>query len=233
MGTLSALYHREHTGKGQRVDISMLDSCLSFMVFNLVHYLSGGGILGREGSRHLSIVPYGVFNTKKGYLALAPSWPRIARVVGADWMIDDPRFQTTELRLKNRDLLEETLQEHLLQSEAEDWIELMKIEDIPAAVVYDESQVVADPQVHHNHMLLNLEHPLGGKVQTIGNPVKMPGLIDEEIYEEAYTAAPVLGQHQDEVIKGILGYSQEKFDQLMAEEKAQREALSESLHKKY
>lgn len=232
IGVISALYQRERTGKGQKVDVSMLDSCLSFMVFNLVYYLVGGRVLGREGSRHLSVVPYGVFNTKKGYLALAPSWPRIARVVGADWMLDDPRFATTELRLKNRDLLEGTIQERLLQAEAADWVELMKVEDTPAAVVNDESQVVTDPQVLHNKMLFNLKHPLGGEVKMIGNPVKMPGLIDEESYEEAYTAPPTLGQHLPQVLREVLGYSQEKIDKLMAEEKAHREELSVALHKK-
>lgn len=230
IGVISALYHRERTGKGQRVDISMLDSCLSLMIFNLVHYLCGGQILGREGSRHLSIVPYGVFNTKKGYLALGPSWPRIARVVGADWMIDDSRFQTPELRLKNRDLIERTLQEHLVQAEAKDWMALMEVEDIPAAMVNDESQVVTEPQVLHNKMLLTLKHPLGGEVKTIGNPVKMPGLIDEEAYEETYTAAPTLGQHQQGVLKEMLGYSDEKIGKLMEEEKAHREEFSLTLY---
>jgi crotonobetainyl-CoA:carnitine CoA-transferase CaiB-like acyl-CoA transferase len=233
IGAISALYHRERTGKGQKVDVSMLDSCLSLMIFNLVHYLCSGKVLGREGSRHLSVVPYGVFNTKKGFLALAPSWPRIARVVGADWMIDDPRFETTELRLKNRDLLEGTIQEHLLQAEAKDWMALMEVEDVPAAMINDESQVVTEPQVLHNKMILSLKHPLGGEVKTVGNPVKMPGLIDEEAYEETYTAAPTLGQHQEEVLRDILGYSQEKIAQLVEEEKEHREELSVSLHKKY
>ena len=232
IGTLSALYHREQTGKGQQVDVSMLDSCLSLMVFNLVHYLCGGPVLGREGSHHLSVVPYGVFATKKGYITLGPCWPRIARVMGADWMIDDPRFATPALRLQNRDLLEGTIQEHLLQGEAKDWLELMIVEDIPAAIVNDESQVVTEPQVLNNKMLLTLKHPLGGEVKTVGNPVKMPGLIDEESYEEGYTAAPTLGQHQYEVLRGVLGYSEEKIQKLMAEEESHREQLSVSLHKK-
>ncbi|MFC1869735.1 CaiB/BaiF CoA transferase family protein [Chloroflexota bacterium] len=231
IGVSSALYHRGLTGKGQKVDISMLDSCVSLMAYSLSYYFCGGGIPGPEGSRHLRIVPYGVFNTKKGYIALAVSWPRIARVVGADWMIDDPRFQTHELRVEHRDLLEGTIQECLMQTEAKDWLELMKEEDIPAALVNDVSQVVTEPQILHDQMILSLKHSLGGEVKAVGNPVKMPGLIDEAAYAGTYQAAPTLGQHQQEILGALLGYSEERINRLKAEAEKHREELAIRLHK--
>lgn len=232
IGVIAALYHRERTGKGQKIDVSMLDACVSLMAYYISYYLCGGPVPAPQGSGHLAVVPYGVFNTKKGYLALGVGWPRIARIIGADWMIDDPRLQTQEGRVQNRELIDQTIQKHLLQAETPDWLELLKVGDIPAARVNDVAQVVTEPQVLHNKMILTLKHPLGGEVRGVGNPVKMPGLIDEESYEETYSAAPTLGQHQQEVVQEILGYSQERIDRLMAEEKAHREELTASLHKK-
>jgi crotonobetainyl-CoA:carnitine CoA-transferase CaiB-like acyl-CoA transferase len=231
IGVIAALYHRERTGKGQKVEVSLLDSCVSLMANFISFYLCGGPVPEPVGSSHLSVTPYGVFDTKKGYIALGPSWPRIARVVGADWMIDDPRFETHELRVKNRELLEGIIQQNLLQGEAKDWLELMEVEDIAAVGVNDVSQVVSEPQLLHNKMILTLKHPLGGEVKVAGNPVKMAGLIDEESYKETYTAAPTLGQHQQEILGEIMGYSEEKIQRLMEEEKKHREELSISLHK--
>jgi len=94
IGTLSALYDRERTGKGRKIDVAMQDACISLLSYHFCEYFCTGVIpkpLSHSG--HAFSVPYGVYKTKKGFIAIGPSWPRIARAIGADWLIDDPRFK--------------------------------------------------------------------------------------------------------------------------------------------
>ena len=115
-----------------------------------------------------------------------------------------------------------------MEAPAEDWLELMAIEDIAAAPVNTLDKVAIDPQVQHRHMVLELDHPLGGKIKLTGNPVKMPGSIDDS----NYSPPPTLGQHNDKVLGDLLGYSKEKIDNLLEEGIAHMEELSQHLHKR-
>ena len=115
-----------------------------------------------------------------------------------------------------------------METPAEDWLELMNTEDIAAAPVNTLDKTTVDPQVQHRHMVLELDHPLGGKVRLVGNPVKMPGSIDDS----HYLPPPTLGQHNYEVLGGILGYSKGKIDKLLEEGKSHMAELSEHLHKR-
>lgn len=219
VGALSALYERERTGKGRKIDISMQDVCISFLSYHFCQYFLTGIVpKPLDHSGHAFSVPYGVYKTKKGYIAIGPSWPRIARVIGADWMIDDPRFKDWEGRDRNREELNRIIEEHLAQAEAEDWINLFEAEDIPAGLIKSIDQVVVDPQVLHQRMILTLKHPLGGEIKLAGNPIKMDGISEEE-----YTAPPTLNQHGHEILVGLLGYSEEKIKRLREEEKENEE----------
>lgn len=215
VGALAALSDRERTGKGRQIDVSMQDACLSFLSYQFCQYFCTG-ITPRplDHSGHAFSVPYGVYKTKKGYIALGACWPRIARAIGADWLIDDPRFKDWTGRDKNREELNAIVEEHLAQAEAEDWLEIFKVEDIPAATLQSIDEVLTDPQVLHRKMVLSLSHPLGGEVRLAGNPVKMEGLSEED-----YTAPPTLDQHGHEILSELLGYSEEKIEKLKQEEK--------------
>ena len=228
LGVCAALQQRERTGKGQLVDISLLDSCISTLVYEFTHYFCSGVVPGPIGSGHLAIVPYNAYNTKDGWLVIGPSWPRLARVLGLDWMIDDPRFSTQKARLEHKDEFDRLVQEKLMEAPAKDWLELMNVEDIAAAPVNTLDKVVVDPQVQYRNMVIELEHYLGGKVKMVGNPVKMPGSIDDS----AYMPPPTLGQHNHEVLGELLGYPEGKIDRLLEEGKAHMEKLSEHLHKR-
>ena len=118
--------------------------------------------------------------------------------------------------------------EKLMEAPAEDWLELMNVEDMAAAPVNTLDKVIVDPQLQHRHMILDLEHNLGGKVRMVGNPIKMPDSIDDS----DYTAPPTLGQHNDEVLLDLLGYSREKVDKLLEEGRAHLEELNEHLYKR-
>ena len=228
LGVCAALTQKERTGKGQLVDISLLDSCMAMLAYHFSYYFCSGIVPKALGSRHLSIVPYNVYNTKEGWLVIGPTWPRLARVLGLDWMIDDPRFSTQAARLQHIEEFDQIIQEKLMEAPAEDWLELMNIEDITAAPVNTLDKAAADPQAQHRRMVLELDHLLGGKIRLVGNPVKMPDSIDDT----DYLTPPVLGQHNYEVLGDLLGYSREKIDRLLEEGKAHMTELSEHLHKR-
>ncbi len=213
IGVCAALAARSHTGAGQKIDVSQLDSMVSLMGTHIAYYLCGGGVPGPEGSGHLTVTPYGAYPTKEGYLVLGPSWPRITRVIGAEWMQEDPRFRDRETRCQHKNELDGVLTERFLQEKAEDWLELLHVEDIPAAPVNTVDKTVADPQVRHNKMLVELKDSSGNRTQVAGNPIKA----SHGGGKEEFTLPPALGEHTDEVLSQLLHYSPEKLATLKKE----------------
>ena len=226
LGVAAALAKRAVTGEGQKVEISLLNTCISLLAYHLSYYFCSGDVPKRLGSGHLSVIPFGAYETKEGHIALGICWPRVARTIGAEWMIDDPRFSTQEERWKHRQEFEEIFREHFSKATAEDWEELFKVDDIPGGPVNTLDKAAIDPQVLHNKMVLNLKHPLGGEIKLAGNPVKMPGCIDEE-----YSPPPTLGQHSAEILSQLLGYSEEKIRKLREEQEKHIEELKAHVHK--
>ncbi len=214
IGILAALAERQRTGKGQKIDISLMDACISLLCYPLSYYFTTGIVPKPiSNSGHLILVPYGVYKTKKGYIALGVCWPRITRAIGAEWLAEDPRFKDLQARQEHRDELNAIIEEHLVKAEADDWMEIFKVEDITAAKVATLDEVVVDPQVLHQKMILNMEHPLGGEIKLAGNPIKIEGISEEE-----FTPPPTLNQHQHQILSELLGYSDEKIRRLREEE---------------
>jgi len=225
LGVAAALAQRAQTGKGTQIDTSLLDGQISTLVYHLLYYFCSGIACGPQRSGHLSLVPYGAFDTKEGYLTIGPCWPRICRVLGIEEIIDDPRFQTRESRVEYRDELEAIVQEAFTKEKAKDWLEVLHAERISAGPVNTLDQAAEDPQVLERRMVVEIEHPLGGKIKHVGNPIKMPE-IDEE-----FSPPPTLGQHNEDILVGLLGYSQDKIDRLREEEAEHAQELMESLQK--
>jgi crotonobetainyl-CoA:carnitine CoA-transferase CaiB-like acyl-CoA transferase len=213
IAVLSALAHRERTGEGRRIDVELLGSMMSAMAYEFSYYLCSGIVPGPMGSGHLALLPYGVYKCKEGYVAIGPSWPRLAKVIGADWMIEDPRFKQGEERLKHREEFNQAIEEHLAKAPAEDWLDLFYVEDIIAGPVNTIDKTVADPQVEARNIILSLPHSLGGEVRLAGNPMKMG-----DVEEDKYTAPPTVGQHNNEILRGLLNYSDERVAKLREEE---------------
>jgi crotonobetainyl-CoA:carnitine CoA-transferase CaiB-like acyl-CoA transferase len=142
-------------------------------------------------------------------------------------MIDDPRFATQDARWKHREEFEAVFKEACMKAEAKDWMELFRVDDIPAGVVKTVDEVAEDPQVKHNRAVISVKHPLGGEIKLSGNPMKMPGSIDED----EYSAPPLLDQHTDEILSELLGWTKEKIERKKAQEKKHAEELSAHIHK--
>jgi len=211
IGILSAYIVRQQSGIGQKVDISLLDGMMALLSYFASYYFLSKEIPQPQGSGHFSAVPYGAFKTKNGYLVIAEGWPRIARVLGIEQYIEDPRFITRADRLKNREELNKLLGQAFLQEETEVWMELLNAEDIAAAPVNTVEEALSDPQVLHRDMVVSIEHALGGKIKLVGNPVKLSDA------EQPFISPPTLGQHTEEIITELLGYSKEKIAELSME----------------
>lgn len=226
-GVMAALYQRERTGVGQRVETNLLDGQISNLTYQISYYLYSGLVPQPMGSGHLSLVPYRAYKTKEGYVSIGPSWPRLARVLDVEWMIDDPRFKDQASRVANREAFDEIIEKALQRETAEDWLEVFYAEDIVAGPVNTIDKAIEDPQILHNKMIVSMEHPLGGQIKAVGNPIHMPDSIVDE-----WVAPPLLGQHNDEILKGLLNYSDEKINVLREEEERHKEALMERIYKR-
>lgn len=206
-----ALHERTRTGKGQRVETSLMDVGVYLMTYHLVYYLLSGEVPPRLGNAHLGAVPHGIYRARDGqYVALGPCWPRIARVIGEEWLLDDPRFADMESRAAHREELDDVLRQAFLKLDAADWLEALRLDGIGAAAVNGVDQVVSHPQVEHQQMIFRLLHPKGGEVGLVDNPIHItggPAAAD-------YSPPPLLGQHTAEVLTQLLGYSVERLTEL-------------------
>ena len=203
MGILAALHERERSGRGQEVDISMLDGQISMLNYMAtMHFLSGENPWP-IGNSHFVHVPYNTFACADGFIVIAVItdnfWQNLKQVLGcAD--LDVPEYDTQPGRWRDRDFINRRLNEVLSRDSCANWLRRLEAQRIPCAPVNSFEQALSDPQVLHRNMVVELQHPSGGRTRGPGNPVKLsrtPG--------ETFTAAPTLGQHTDEVLRACLG----------------------------
>jgi len=225
IATLGALYQRERTGVGQEINVSLLGASVAFMGYHISYYTCSGILPEPLGSGYPFTVPYGAYKTAKGYVVLGPCWPRIASAIGADWLIDDPRFATAEARLQHRRELDMEIEKCLASADAEEWLEILYREDITAGPLQTVDEVVSDPQVNAINMILSLEHSLGGTIKVAGNPIMMESLQGE------HSPPPILGEHTEQVLRNLLHYSEDKLRELRTEQKAAAEDTGRHVRK--
>jgi CoA:oxalate CoA-transferase len=203
-GIMNALRVKEKTGRGQYVDVSMLEGQLGLLQGTIGSYLADGVVPEPMGTAYKALLPYQTFQTKTKDLALAVGSDRLWRifcpVMGLQDMMDDPRFATNAARSQNRAELIARLQGVFLNKPYEEWEALLLKHGIPVGAINTIDQVVEHPQVKARGMIAESDHPVAGKVKLVGVPVKLsetPGAVREP--------APLLGQHTDEVLQRYLG----------------------------
>jgi formyl-CoA transferase/CoA:oxalate CoA-transferase len=203
-GIMNALRVKDKTGKGQYVDISMLEGQLGLLQGTIGAYLADGEVPEPMGTAYKALLPYQTFRTKTRDLALAVGSERLWRIfcplMGLDDMLDDPRYATNASRNAHRETLITRLQEIFLTRPYEEWETLLLRHGIPVGAINRIDQVVQHPQVKARHMLVESDHPVAGQVTIVGVPVKLsdtPGSVREP--------APLLGQHTDAVLRQYLG----------------------------
>jgi len=203
-GILLALRVKERTGRGQAIDVSMLEGQMSLLGSMIGAYFADGELPQPMGTAYKALLPYQTFRTKTRDLALAVGseklWKVFCPAISRPELADDPRYRTNADRAKNRESLITALQETFLTRSYEEWEPLLLARGIPMGAINDIAQVVGHPQVAARGALVEMDHPRAGKVRMVGVPVRLsetPGAVR--------TPAPMLGEHTGEVLKELLG----------------------------
>jgi formyl-CoA transferase/CoA:oxalate CoA-transferase len=212
-GIMLALRVKEKTGRGQAIDVSMLEGQLSLLGSMIGAYFADGEAPAPMGTAYKALLPYQTFRTKTRDLALAVGseklWKVFCPVIGRPDMTDDPRYRTNADRVKNRDSLIKALQDVFSTRTYEEWEAVLLAAGIPMGAINSIGQVVEHPQVAARGTLVEMDHPRAGKVKMVGAPVRLsktPGSVR--------TPAPMLGEHTDEVLRDLLGLGKDEIADL-------------------
>lgn len=213
---LAALQYRNRTGKGQFIDIALFDSQLGWLANVASAYLLTGEPAQRYGNAHATIVPYQVFPTADGRLMLAvgndSQFAALCRVVDQpDWVRDD-RFQNNAARVNHRDTLIPLLESLLRKRPTHEWIDALLDAGVPCGPVNDIMAALNDPQAAARAMVQKIAHPKGGEVSMVGPVPKMS--VTQPLIR---SAPPSLGEHTEQVLRNLLGYSDERIQGLVAD----------------
>lgn len=216
IGVMIALYNRDRTGKGQMVDVGMLDCQVAILENAIARYLNLGIIPGPIGNRHPSITPFESFRTKDGYVIIAIGndhlWQKFCALVKQPDLAEDGRFATNPLRTEHQPALKAALIPIFAEKTTDEWLHLIKGAGIPVGPINTVDRVLADPSVIARHMIVTTHHPVAGEVKMAGVPIKLsdtPGSVDGP--------APVLGEHTREILKDMLAMKDEEIDALYQE----------------
>jgi len=215
IGILSALYNRTHTGKGQMVDVAMLD-CMVAILENAIARFTGSGIDPVPiGNRHPSIAPFTSVRTADGYINIACGndalWLKLCEIIERPDLATDKRYESNRSRCDHMPDLLPQLNEAMQGQPSSYWLKKLEEGHVPAGPINTISQVLSDPQVLARNMLLELAHPVAGMVKIPGSPLKL-----SDTPAEVRAPAPVLGQHNDEILAS-LGYSVQQIEGFRAE----------------
>jgi formyl-CoA transferase len=211
---LAALRHREKTGRGQYIDMALLDSVVAWLANVGSNYLVSGVNPARWGNAHPNIVPYEPFLTGDGaYIALAVGndlqWQKFCELAGLNGLAQDPRFATNPERVNNRKVLIPIVAAAMLKRPAEQWLTELNRLRIPCGPINTLDKVFSDPQVLHRGMVAEVPHPSAGTVKMVASPMKM-----NETPCEIRRHPPLLGEHTEEILKQRLGLAAEAIRDL-------------------
>ena len=201
IGILSALHARKSSGKGQQIDVSIVDSVVTAIGTILQIYLAEGRIPKRAGNKYSFIAPYEAFKAKDGWFVLGVGsesiWKKFCKTIDKEDLIDDKRFTLNADRIKNNDVLVDMINDWAGNYSVNEIIDILEEKGIPVAPINELDQIVNDPHIAvAREMIQKIVHPIVGEVDIVGNPIKMsdtpPGI---------YSSSPLLGEHTDEILK--------------------------------
>jgi len=203
-GITAALLARERFGKGQRVDIGMLDTTAALLTYQAANWFATGKVPQRQGNRHATIAPYETFTTTDGEIVIAVGndgiWERFCAAVDLPELAADPRFKTNKDRMENYDAMRPPIDRAFRTRTSAEWIAILNAAGVANGEVRDIGQMLNDPQLAAREMVATLMHPTVGATRVIGAPIKL-----SENEASLRTPPPVLGQHTDAVLAEI-GY---------------------------
>jgi crotonobetainyl-CoA:carnitine CoA-transferase CaiB-like acyl-CoA transferase len=214
-GIAMALLARARSGRGQLVDIGMLDATAALLTYQAANYFVTGRAPERLGNRHPTIVPYETFEGADGQFVLAVGnddlWRRFCTVAELSNLASDPRFVTNRGRVENYAELKPILVDRLRTRSRAEWIAALNAQGVPTGAVRDVAEVLNDPQLAAREMIQAVEHATLGSVRALGIPIKLshtPGTVR--------TAPPTLGQHTDQILRTDLSLTDAEIARLRA-----------------
>lgn len=204
IGILAALRHREHSGEGQMVDISLFDSQLAAMLNGASAWLNAGVVLGRTGNDHPSAAPYGVYEVSDGHIIIATfndrEFLRLADVLGHPEWKTDPRFSTNGARVANRPLIKSLVAAAVAPLDRDHWVKTLNAAKVSCGPINAMPDIEADPHVAARDMIVSLDHPEGHRVRMTGSPFRL-----SRTPVTYRSAPPLMGEHTEEVLREVLG----------------------------
>ena len=219
IGLLSALRYREKTGKGQAVDISMMDSLFSLLFDEALDVYVERGIPIRTGNRRLRLTPFNSYKAKDGYVVICTGadihWDNLLKAMGREDLIGDSRYKTLDQRMKNADEVDGLVESWTSTQGKKEVAEIVRKYGIASGIVATIPEVLEDPQLKARGMIVDLDHPEFGKVEgamSHGIPIML-----SESKGGFERPGPYLGAHNEEIYRGWLGYSREELDRLKKE----------------
>jgi CoA:oxalate CoA-transferase len=216
IATLAALHRKKETGRGEYIDISMLDCQAAMLCYQGAYYLHSGKIPGRQGRGHDSISTYRGFTARDNVDVVVTAntermWVGLCRALGCAELAQDPRFETGQNRYDNRGALWPILEKAFLQRTADEWVPMLEQEGIPVGVVNTLDRVMVDPQIAARDMIMDLAAEDGRKTRVMGNPIRF-----DEAEAGKPTYPPALGEDSAAVLENVLGMSEGEISDLLA-----------------
>ena len=220
---LAALRHAERTGQGQHIDMALLDTQVAMLANLGANYLVGGQyegkVPGRMGNAHQNVVPYQVFETapnaqgERDHMILAVGndgqFAKFCAVAGYPQWASDPRFAKNAERVRHRDQLVPLLEQVFKTRPKADWLRLLEAQQVPAGPINSLAEVFADPQVRERQMVSAWQHSVGTPFELVSSPLKLSRTpVRKEL------PPPTMGQHTDDILRGVLGYSEGQIAEL-------------------
>lgn len=213
IAVLAALNHRERTGVGQYIDMALLDVQVAMLANVGSNYLHSGKVPKRWGNAHANIVPYQTFATSDGHIIVTAGndsqYRKFVTAGECPELATDPRFLTNPQRVEWRDTLVPLLAEMVSKKTKAQWLALLEEAGVPCGPINNLDEVFNDPQVKARECAIELKHPTASKVKLVASPMRMSAT---PVHHES--APPTLGQHTDQILRELLGYSDEQLTQL-------------------
>jgi CoA:oxalate CoA-transferase len=222
-GVLAAYIHRQKTGEGQRLEVSLLDGQVYLLTYIAQYYFHSGKVPGPIGAGHQSLVVYQAFKTKDIQIVIVAHqdhhFQRLCKALGKPEWAEDPRFNTRTKRLENKSQLISMMQAHLMTRPGDEWLEAIHRAGVPAGPINTLDRVLSDPQVLSRDMIQEADGPAKERIKILGNPLKF-----DKTPVDTFTPPPRLGENTREILSTILGYSAEKIEGLEKKEAIKSEA---------
>jgi CoA:oxalate CoA-transferase len=216
-GVMAAYIHRQKTGEGQRLEVSLLDGQVYLLTYIAQYYFHSGKVPGPIGAGHQSLVVYQAFKTKDIQIVIVAHqdhhFQRLCKAIGKPEWAEDPRFNTRTKRLENKSILIPMMEALLMTRPGDEWLKAIHQAGVPAGPINTLDRVLSDPQVLSREMIKETDGPGKEKIKILGNPLKF-----DKTPVDTFTRPPRLGENTREVLADLLGYSSDKIESLRQKE---------------